>query len=227
VFLRARRFALGLALAASAVCLICAPSALARGGGGSSGFGGEEGEAWAEAASVNTGPEGTFAVFILIGGGGGLLFLFLTAVLIVGGRAVAAWAEAIDGDRGELGEFASPQALRDLLHPGDPAEQTRLVVRGPDGRELRILALDAQPSDEPARLFAVAQAAPRGGGAGARRSWAAVGRVVDPNLRRTPRNRRQTRSHAHRTRGRHGVRRVACRQSNRIHLCGGSGAAKS
>jgi predicted lipid-binding transport protein (Tim44 family) len=62
------------------------------------------------------------------------------------GRAVAAWAEAIDGDRGELGEFASPQALRDLLHPGDPGEQTRLVVRGPDVRELRILALDARRS---------------------------------------------------------------------------------
>jgi predicted lipid-binding transport protein (Tim44 family) len=62
------------------------------------------------------------------------------------GRAVAAWAEAIDGDRGELGEFASPQALRDLLHPGDPGEQTRLVVRGPNVRELRILALDAQTS---------------------------------------------------------------------------------
>ena len=38
-------------------------------------------------------------------------------------RAVAAWAEAIDGDRGELAELASPDALRDLLHPGDPAEQ--------------------------------------------------------------------------------------------------------
>jgi predicted lipid-binding transport protein (Tim44 family) len=60
------------------------------------------------------------------------------------GRAVAAWAEAIDGDRGELAEFASPQALRDLLHPGDPTEETRLVVRGPHVRKLQIVALDGQ-----------------------------------------------------------------------------------
>ena len=61
-------------------------------------------------------------------------------------RAVAAWAGAIDGNRAELAELASPTALRELLHPGDPAEQTRLVVRGPDVRELRIVALDAQRS---------------------------------------------------------------------------------
>jgi predicted lipid-binding transport protein (Tim44 family) len=61
-------------------------------------------------------------------------------------RAVAAWADAVDGDRGELAKFASTQAVRELLHPGDPAEQTRLVVRGPHVRELRIVALDAQRS---------------------------------------------------------------------------------
>jgi predicted lipid-binding transport protein (Tim44 family) len=61
-------------------------------------------------------------------------------------RAVAAWAGAVDGNRAELAELASPAALRELLHPGDPAEQTRLVVRGPDVRELRIVALDAQRS---------------------------------------------------------------------------------
>jgi predicted lipid-binding transport protein (Tim44 family) len=59
-------------------------------------------------------------------------------------RAVAAWAGAVDGDRAELAELTSSPALRELLHPGDPAEQTRLVVRGPQVRELRILALDAQ-----------------------------------------------------------------------------------
>ena len=59
-------------------------------------------------------------------------------------RAVAAWAGAVDGDRAELAELTSPAALRELLHPGDPAEQTRLVVRGPQVRDLRILALDAQ-----------------------------------------------------------------------------------
>jgi predicted lipid-binding transport protein (Tim44 family) len=59
-------------------------------------------------------------------------------------RAVAAWAEAVDGDRGELAKLASQQALGELLHPGDPTEKTRLVVRGPSVRELRILSLDAQ-----------------------------------------------------------------------------------
>jgi predicted lipid-binding transport protein (Tim44 family) len=60
-------------------------------------------------------------------------------------RAVTAWAGAIDGDRGELSELVSGSAaLRQLLHPGDPAEQTRLVVRGPHVRQLRILALDGQ-----------------------------------------------------------------------------------
>ena len=59
-------------------------------------------------------------------------------------RAVAAWAGAVDGDRGELGELASPEALSELLHPGDPSGQTRLVVRGPQVRDLRIVALDAQ-----------------------------------------------------------------------------------
>jgi predicted lipid-binding transport protein (Tim44 family) len=58
-------------------------------------------------------------------------------------RAVAAWAGAVDGDRGELAELASPQALSELLHPGDPSGQTRVVVRGPEVRGLRIVALDA------------------------------------------------------------------------------------
>jgi predicted lipid-binding transport protein (Tim44 family) len=61
-------------------------------------------------------------------------------------RAVAAWAEAVDADRGELAELASPQALHELLHPGDPDEKTRLVVRGPRVRAVQIVALDAQHS---------------------------------------------------------------------------------
>jgi predicted lipid-binding transport protein (Tim44 family) len=61
-------------------------------------------------------------------------------------RAVAAWAGAIDGDRAGLAELASPRALSELLHPGDPSGQTRLVVRGPQVRGLRILNLDAQAS---------------------------------------------------------------------------------
>lgn len=59
-------------------------------------------------------------------------------------RAVEAWAEAVDGADADLLAEASPEAARELLHPGDPTERTRLVVRGPDVRELRIVALDAQ-----------------------------------------------------------------------------------
>jgi predicted lipid-binding transport protein (Tim44 family) len=58
--------------------------------------------------------------------------------------AVGAWASAIDGDRGQLAQFASSAALDQLLHPGDPSGQTRLVVRGPQVRELKILTLDPQ-----------------------------------------------------------------------------------
>ncbi len=61
-------------------------------------------------------------------------------------RAVAAWAQAVDGDRTELAQLTSPGALRELLHSDDPSEQSRLVVRGPQVRELRIVALDAQKS---------------------------------------------------------------------------------
>jgi predicted lipid-binding transport protein (Tim44 family) len=61
-------------------------------------------------------------------------------------RAVAAWASAVDGSRGELATLASPHALSDLLHPGDPSGQTRVVVRGPEVRALRIVGLDAQIS---------------------------------------------------------------------------------
>ncbi len=58
-------------------------------------------------------------------------------------RAAAAWAEAVDGDDARLRSVAHGQAVRDLLHPGDPSERTRLVVRGPEVRRIRILALDA------------------------------------------------------------------------------------
>jgi predicted lipid-binding transport protein (Tim44 family) len=61
-------------------------------------------------------------------------------------RAVAAWAGAVDGDRDDLAAVATPQALSELLHPGDPSGQTRVVVRGPVVRALRIVALDANTS---------------------------------------------------------------------------------
>lgn len=58
-------------------------------------------------------------------------------------RAVAAWAQAVDGDDADLYAIASPQAAGQLLHPGDPSRRTRLVVRGPRIERIRIEALDA------------------------------------------------------------------------------------
>jgi predicted lipid-binding transport protein (Tim44 family) len=58
-------------------------------------------------------------------------------------RAAAAWAQAVDGDDGRLRQIAHAQAVKDLLHPGDPTGRTRIVVRGPKVRNIRITALDA------------------------------------------------------------------------------------
>ena len=58
-------------------------------------------------------------------------------------RAVTAWAEAVDGDDARLRSIAHGQAVRDLLHPGDPSQTTRLVVRGPQVEKIRITGLDA------------------------------------------------------------------------------------
>jgi predicted lipid-binding transport protein (Tim44 family) len=58
-------------------------------------------------------------------------------------RAVAAWAQAIDGSDRGLRNLATPQAADELLHPGDPSHRTRLVVRGPQVSKIRITHLDA------------------------------------------------------------------------------------
>ncbi len=58
-------------------------------------------------------------------------------------RAVAAWAEAVDGDDAALLALADREVARELLHPGDPSGRTRLVVRGPRVNEIRIARLDA------------------------------------------------------------------------------------
>jgi predicted lipid-binding transport protein (Tim44 family) len=58
-------------------------------------------------------------------------------------RAAKAWAEAVDGDDARLRSIAHGAAVRELLHPGDPSENTRLVVRGPEVRKIRIVNLDA------------------------------------------------------------------------------------
>jgi predicted lipid-binding transport protein (Tim44 family) len=58
-------------------------------------------------------------------------------------RAVAAWAEAVDGDDDALLALADREVARELLHPGDPSGRTRLVVRGPRVEQIRIARLDA------------------------------------------------------------------------------------
>jgi predicted lipid-binding transport protein (Tim44 family) len=65
-------------------------------------------------------------------------------------RAVAAWAEAVDGDDAALLEVASPEAVSALLYGGDESRKTRLVVRGPRVRGIRIVAVDV--SREPATM---------------------------------------------------------------------------
>ena len=58
-------------------------------------------------------------------------------------RAASAWAQAVDGSDAQLRAIASPEAISELLHPGDPSGATRLVVRGPRLKQIRIVALDA------------------------------------------------------------------------------------
>jgi predicted lipid-binding transport protein (Tim44 family) len=65
-------------------------------------------------------------------------------------RAVAAWAEAVDGDDTPLEHVASHEAVDALLYGGDERRRTRLVVRGPRVRALSIERLDAQA--QPARM---------------------------------------------------------------------------
>jgi predicted lipid-binding transport protein (Tim44 family) len=65
-------------------------------------------------------------------------------------RVVAAWAEAIDGSDAALERLSTPEALRELLHPGDPSGQTRLVVRAPRVLGVTIESLEVEP--EPPRM---------------------------------------------------------------------------
>jgi len=71
-------------------------------------------------------------------------------------RAVAAWAEAVDGSDRDLAALATPESLRELLHPGDAGARTRLVVRGPHVRKMSIVGLDA--ASDPPRMTVVVEA---------------------------------------------------------------------
>jgi predicted lipid-binding transport protein (Tim44 family) len=65
-------------------------------------------------------------------------------------RAVAAWVDGVDGDDGPLRALSRPEAVDELLHPGDPSGRTRLVVRGLEVRRIAIVSLDA--AAEPAMM---------------------------------------------------------------------------
>jgi hypothetical protein len=58
-------------------------------------------------------------------------------------RAVAAWAQAVDGDDSILDAIATPSARRELLYAGDTSGTVRMVVRGPVVKRIRIVHLDA------------------------------------------------------------------------------------
>jgi predicted lipid-binding transport protein (Tim44 family) len=66
-------------------------------------------------------------------------------------RAVDGWALAVDGDDAALLRVATPRAAEALLHPHGAS--TRLVVRGPRIRAIRIMALD--PADPPTMTIEV------------------------------------------------------------------------
>jgi len=57
-------------------------------------------------------------------------------------RAVAAWAEAVDGSDEPLEAVATPEAVSELLYGGDASRKTRVVVRGPRVRAIKILDVD-------------------------------------------------------------------------------------
>jgi predicted lipid-binding transport protein (Tim44 family) len=57
-------------------------------------------------------------------------------------RAVRAWADAVDGDDTALGSIATWDAADQMLHP-DRSHRTRVVVRGPSIKQIRITGLDA------------------------------------------------------------------------------------
>jgi predicted lipid-binding transport protein (Tim44 family) len=59
-------------------------------------------------------------------------------------RAVGAWAEAVDGDDSALERVASPDAVSGLLYGGDATRKTRLVVRGPRVKRIRIAAVQVE-----------------------------------------------------------------------------------
>ena len=58
-------------------------------------------------------------------------------------RAVAAWAEAVDGDDAEFAHVARPDLLDELLHPPGNGRSLRLVVRAPEVLETTLVDVDS------------------------------------------------------------------------------------
>ena len=56
---------------------------------------------------------------------------------------MAAWPQGNDGDRQPVDAITAAPVIQELLHPGDPSGKTRLVVRGPQVKEIRLTALGA------------------------------------------------------------------------------------
>src|SRR5213076_1725844 len=50
--------------------------------------------------------------------------------------------EAADGDDAPLERLASHEAIDELLYAGDASRKTRLVVRGPGVKRIRVVAVD-------------------------------------------------------------------------------------
>ena len=63
-------------------------------------------------------------------------------------RVVAAWAEAVDGEDTALEAVSTDAALHGLLSGGDASGRTRLVVRGPRIKRIRIAEVHVE--SEPA-----------------------------------------------------------------------------
>jgi predicted lipid-binding transport protein (Tim44 family) len=74
-------------------------------------------------------------------------------------RAVAAWAEAVDGSDASLAEIATPKAMRELLYGSDESRETRTVVRGPGVKRIHIAAVDVE--SEPATMTVKVEVAGR------------------------------------------------------------------
>jgi predicted lipid-binding transport protein (Tim44 family) len=59
-------------------------------------------------------------------------------------RAVEAWTGAVDGDDAALQRIASAEAVAGLLYAGDATRATRLVVRGPRVKRIRIAGVQLE-----------------------------------------------------------------------------------